>query len=152
MLVNEIMKKDVATCVPSDDLAKATKIMHDRQCGFLPVVASDGAVAGVLTDRDICVRAAETPRSLGHLAVRDTMSHPVFSCLPEDNVKGAISMMATHHVHRLPVIDKAGHLKGVLSIDDVVEAPHHRGAPTAQEIVAALKGINAPKKIETVMA
>jgi CBS domain-containing protein len=152
MIVNEIMKKDVATCAPSDDLAKASKIMRDRQCGFLPVVASDGAVAGVLTDRDICLHAAETPRSLAHLAVRDTMSHPVFSCLAEDNVKAAISAMSVHHVHRLPVIDKAGHLKGVLSIDDVIEAPHRRGTPTVQEIVTVLKSINAPRKIEMATA
>ncbi len=152
MIVREIMRADVATCVPSDDLAKAAKIMHERRCGFLPVVTADGAIAGVLTDRDVCLHAADKSQSLGHLSVRDTMSHRVFSCLPEDDVKAAIETMAAHHVHRLPVIDDGGHLKGVLSIDDVIESPRRRGAPTAQQILTALKDINTPRGIETAVA
>ena len=152
MIVNELMKKDVATCLASDDLAKAAKIMHDRRCGFLPVIASDGSVAGVVTDRDICLHAADAPRSLAHQAVRDTMTAKVFSCLPDDTVNAAIATMAEHHVHRLPVVDKGGHLKGVLSIDDVIEAPHRRGGPNDQEILTALKGIRAPRKIEAAPA
>jgi CBS domain-containing protein len=58
--------------------------------------------------------------------------------------------MARHHVRRLPVLDKHGHLQGVLSIDDVVQASDRRGAPTAQDIVDALKGIYLPRGVEAV--
>ena len=152
MIVNEIMKTAVATCSPSDDLATATRTMHDRRCGFLPVIAPDGTIAGVVTDRDICLHAAHAPQPLAHLAVRETMSRPVFSCLPHDNLKAVIAEMAEHHVHRLPVVDEEGHLKGIVSIDDVIDAPHRRGAPTAAEIVTALKGILATGRIETASA
>jgi CBS domain-containing protein len=147
MRVNEIMKTDVATCGPQDDLATAAEIMRRSHCGFVPVVDTRGAVAGVVTDRDVCLRGADTSRPLSHVAVTEAMSHPVFSCFPDENLKMTIATMAKHHVRRLPVLDKQGHLHGVLSIDDVIQAPHQRGAPTAEEIIASLKGITVPRGV-----
>jgi len=152
MNVSEIMKRDVMTCGPQDDLATVGRIMHDHRCGFVPVVDSHGTVIGVLTDRDVCLHGADAARSLAHIGVKDVMSSPVFSCFADENVKTTMTTMAKHHVRRLPVLDKQGHLQGVLSIDDVIQAPRRRGAPTAEEIVAALKDIAAPRRIETVSA
>ena len=153
MTVKEIMKKDVATCTPNDDVATAVKIMHDHKCGFVPVVDSHGLVAGVVTDRDLSIAAAtEKHRTAEHIAVTDAMSHPVFSCFPDENLKVVLATMAKHHVRRLPVLDKHGHLQGVLSIDDIVQVPRRRGTPTAEEIVDAFKGICAPRPIETAVA
>ena len=150
MIVSDLMKTDVATCNPQDDLATAGKAMRDHHCGFVPVVDSRGMLAGVLTDRDVCLYATATPRTMTHLSVKDAMSHPVFSCCADENLKVTIATMATHHVRRLPVVDKEGHLRGVLSIDDVIQAPPQRGAPNAEEIVSALKGISAPRPVEAV--
>ena len=49
MTVNEIMKKDVATCTPNDDMATAVKIMHDHKCGFVPVVGSIRIVVAIFS-------------------------------------------------------------------------------------------------------
>ena len=75
-----------------------------------------------------------------------------FSCYPDENLKVVLATMANHHVRRLPVLDKQGHLQGVVSIDDIIQIPRHRGTPTAEEIVDALKGICAPRLIEAVPA
>lgn len=150
MITKEIMTKDVATCTPDSDVATAAKIMLERNCGFVPVVDSHGTVAGVLTDRDICRVAVTTHRTAEHIGVRQAMSAPVFACLPDENVKIALVTMARHHVRRLPVLDRTGHLQGVLSIDDVVRAPRRRGSPTSDEVVDALKAICAPRTIESV--
>jgi CBS domain-containing protein len=150
MVVSEVMKKDVATCTPQDDLVVAARVMSQRHCGFVPVVDSTGTVAGVLTDRDVCLRAADPSRPLRRIGVKDVMSHPVFSCFPKQNLKVTLATMAKRHVRRLPVIDKQGHLQGVLSIDDIVQAPHRRGAPTTEEIVASLKTISMRRLAETV--
>lgn len=153
MTVEEIMKKDVATCTPNDDVATAGKIMKDRNCGFVPVVDSRGSMVGVVTDRDLCLAmTTELHRTAERIAVKDALSHPVFSCFPDENLKVVLATMTKHHVRRLPVIDKQGHLLGVLSIDDIVRAPRRRGGPTAEEIVEAFKGISAPKTIETAVA
>jgi len=148
MIVSEIMKKEIATCSPGDDVATAAKMMQEHRCGFIPVVDSRGTVAGVLTDRDVCLYAADRLRLMTHISVRDVMSHPVFSCFADENVKATIATMANLHVRRLPVLDKQGRLRGVLSIDDVIQAQYRLGAPTAEELVAALKGISAPRHVE----
>ena len=149
MTVKEIMKKDVATCTAADDMATVVKIMYERKCGCVPVVDSHGSVVGIVTDRDLCIATATRKhRTAEHIAVKDAMSHPVVSCFPDENLKVVLATMAKHHVRRLPVLDTHGHLQGVLSIDDIVQTHRRRGAPTAEEVVDAFKGICAPRPIE----
>ena len=152
MFVKDVMKKAVATCAPESDLASVIETMRVRDCGFLPVVDSNGIIIGVVTDRDVCMAAGTTLRPLARVSVKDAMSHPVFSCFPDENVKTVLATMAKHRVRRLPVLNKSGHLEGVLSIDDIAQAPPRRGGPTAEEIVAALKGIYTHRTIEAVTA
>ena len=153
MTVRDMMKKDISTCTPNDDVATAVTIMRDHKCGFVPVVDSHGIVVGVVTDRDLCLAlGSEKHRTAEHVAVRDAMSHPVFSCFPDENPKAVLATMGKHHVRRLTVLDRHGHLQGVLSIDDIVQTPRHRGAPTAEEIVDALKRIGSPRPIEAAVA
>jgi CBS domain-containing protein len=152
MTVKELMKTAVATCAPDSDLGAVVTIMSDRDCGFLPVVDRNGIVVGVVTDRDVCLAAGTTHRPLTRVSVRETMSHPVFSCFADENVKTVLVTMAKHRSRRLPVLNKTGHLQGVLSIDDIVHAPRRRGGPTADDIVAALRAICAHRAVEVVTA
>jgi CBS domain-containing protein len=152
MFVNEIMKKPPATCTTHDTVTDVAKIMHEHKCGFVPVVDPRGAVVGVVTDRDVCLIVGDKNRAMTHVSVQDAMSHPVFSCYPDEHVKTTLATMAKRHVRRLPVLDRHGHLQGVLSIDDVIQAPHRRGSPSAEDIVSALKEITATLPIETVPA
>ena len=151
MLVKDIMKKALATCAPEGDLASVIEVMRERDCGFLPVVDSHGIVVGVITDRDICL-AGTKHSALARVSAKETMSHPVFSCFPDENLKVVLATMAKRRVRRLPVLNKTGHLEGVLSVDDIVQAPQRRGAPTAEEVVAALKGVYSARPIEAVTA
>jgi CBS domain-containing protein len=150
MLVSDIMKKPPATCKTHDTVTDAAKIMHEHRCGFVPVVDPHGAVVGVVTDRDVCLTVGDKNRAMTHVSVQDAMSNHVFSCYADENVKTALATMAKRHVRRLPALDRHGHLQGVLSIDDVIQAPPHRGSPTAEDIVAALKGITAAQPVEVV--
>jgi CBS-domain-containing membrane protein len=105
-----------------------------------------------VTDRDVCLIVGDKNRAMTHVSVQDAMSHPVFSCYTDENVKVTLATMAKRQVRRLPVLDKHGRLQGTLSIDDVVQAPSKRGSPTAEGIVAALRGITAPRPIEMTTA
>lgn len=148
MTVKEVMNTAVATCAPDSDLNSVIEAMRQHDCGFLPVVDSHGIVVGVITDRDICLTGTTKHRQLARVSVKETMSHPVFSCFADENVKTVLVTMAKHRVRRLPVLSKGGHLEGVLSIDDIVQSPSRRGAPTAEDIVAALKAIYARRVVE----
>jgi CBS domain-containing protein len=148
MVVREIMKTDVATSAPNEALDGVLRTMQTHNCGFAPVVDSAGTVVGVITDRDAGLAMAHHPeRPPSRIAVREAMTKPVFGCLPDDNLKRVLATMANHHVRRLPVIDEDGHLRGVLSIDDIVVTERRRGSPTAEEIVGALKMICGPRRI-----
>jgi CBS domain-containing protein len=151
MTVKEAMKAPAATCAPDSDLSSAIDTMRERDCGFLPVVDSHGIVVGVVTDRDICLAGAVKHRPLTRVSVKETMSHPVFSCFADERLQTVLATMAKHRVRRLPVLSKSGQLEGVLSIDDIVQAGPGE-VPTAEEIVTALKTIYARRSIEGVTA
>lgn len=148
MTVKEVMNTVVATSAPDDDLNSVIETMQRHDCGFLPVVDSHGIVVGVITDRDICLAGTTKHRPLGRVSVEQTMSHPVFACFADENVKTVLVTMGKHRVRRLPVLNKTGHLQGVLSLDDIVQAPSRRGGPTAEDIVTALKAIYARRAVE----
>ena len=75
MLVKDIMNKDVATCTPTEDLACASRVMQEYNCGFVPVVDSQGSVAGVVTDRHLpCRRQHQDSRGRTDSADRDDVA------------------------------------------------------------------------------
>lgn len=152
MLVKDIMKTNIGTCTTESDLGAVTTTMREGDCGFVPVVDSTGAVVGVVTDRDVCIAAGTKHRPLTRISANETMSRPVFACFPDENLKTVLVTMAKHRVRRLPVLDKSGHLQGIVSIDDIVQAPTRRGSPTAEDIVSALKPIYAHRAVEPVTA
>ena len=148
MLVKELMKTDVVACAPTATLAEVAKLMRDRECGFVPVVNHLGAVVGIVTDRDLGLAVGNSTRAAERISAAEVMSERVFGCFADENVKAVLATMGNHHVRRLPVLEKDhGHLVAILSFDDIARAPHHRGAPTNDEIADAYKRITAPQPV-----
>jgi len=87
---------------------------------MLPVVNPEEKVIGVVTDRDLCIALGTRNRLAGEIAVWDVASDKVFACNPEDDIHTALATIAKSKVRRLPVINTAGKLEGILSMDDVV--------------------------------
>ncbi len=120
MKVREMMTKEVHGCWPDSSLAAAAQIMWAKDCGALPVLGDDDDVVGMITDRDISIAIALTPRGASEITVGEVMSRPVYACGPDDPIKEALNWMATVQVRRLPVIDQSGALQGILSISDIM--------------------------------
>jgi CBS domain-containing protein len=134
-------------CRPENNLGSATELMWTANCGFLPVMNAEGNVAGVITDRDICIALGTRGQSAGEVPIGEVMSRKVFSCAPEDDVHSALRTMREGHVRRLPVIAKNGTLVGVISMDDILLRAESTAAVTAgelsaQEVVDAFRAIN----------
>lgn len=120
MKVSEVMTKAPAYCSADTSVAAAAEIMWNRNCGFLPVVSPQQSVVGVITDRDMCIAMATRNRLPGQVTVQEVSSVVIYSCQPDDDVRTAMETMADKKVRRLPVIDAAGKLEGILSLDDVI--------------------------------
>jgi CBS domain-containing protein len=120
MKVKDVMTHMAVCCRPDANAGAAVELLWVHNCGMLPVTTADGKLAGVVTDRDLCI-ALGTRRCLpGDLPVAEVMSREVATCSPEDDIHEAMSTMATRQVRRLPVTSKEGIPQGILSMDDII--------------------------------
>lgn len=122
MRVSDWMTKDVKAVRETESLQDAAMSMWSNDLGTLPVLAEDGRVLGMITDRDIAMAAALRRRPLDVVDVRATMSKQLWTCGPDDTLAEAEAAMREHQVRRLPVVDAAGHLVGMLSLNDIAHA------------------------------
>jgi len=131
MHVEEIMTKAPVSVRPGDSLATAAWRMWEADCGCLPVVADDGSerVVGVITDRDVCMAGCFQARPLADIPVEHAMSRDVRTCRPGDALADVESTLSDAHLRRLPVVDEAGRLLGIVSMADLAgEAARERNA------------------------
>lgn len=136
MQVSEIMSTKLDTIAPAETLVHAARIMRDDDIGSLPVVEND-RILGVITDRDIAVRAVAEGRDVNSTAVRDAMSTDPVYCSPEHSLEDASRKMAQAMVRRLPVVE-GDRLIGIVSLGDLAR---HEPAPESGE---ALKDVSKP--------
>ena len=145
MKVQEIMTSGVRSCRPEDALAAAATIMWDYDCGCVPVVNGEGRVAGMITDRDICMAVATRQRTASEITVGEVISGAVHACAPDDDVKDALAVMRRQRLRRLPVLDDDGNLTGILSINDVVlhaEKGQGKNHVSHKDVMATLKTLS----------
>ena len=141
MTVNDVMTRDVITTLPRTSLARAARLMWDHDCGFLPVIDPSGHITSVITDRDICKAVTTSMRPASRISVSEISVKSVYSTDPGADLKTALETMKTHQVRRLPVVDEAGHIKGVVSMNDIVLHAAGVTGIDALDVVDALKGI-----------
>jgi CBS domain-containing protein len=135
--VKDLMTKGVGTARPDDTLQKAARQMEQLDVGPLPVVEND-VVVGILTDRDITVRAVAAGCDPKQTAVREAMTTELVCCHPEEDIQSAVLRMEECEVRRLPVLDRDNHLVGMVALADL--ARH----ATPREATQALKGVSQP--------
>jgi CBS domain-containing protein len=114
--VRELMAEPVS--VPTDTtLVEAARMMRDAALGDLIIV--DGReLRGMLTDRDIVIRALAQERSPADTKVADIASADLITVTPDDDLDTAILLMRAHAIRRLPVIEDGRNLVGLISLGD----------------------------------
>lgn len=114
--LRDIMTKNVATVQPHQSIAEAAKIMEDYNVGAVPVV-ENGQCVGMITDRDITVRAVA-----GHMdhntKVNSIMTKNILTASANTSVHEAADMMARHQIRRLPVVDN-NQVAGIVALGDL---------------------------------
>lgn len=115
--VSEFMTRAPITLPLEANLAEAAQIMRDRGIGDV-LVTADGELCGVLTDRDIVVRAVADNREPDRTAVSEVCSAGVVTLSPDDDTAIAAELMRRHAIRRLPVVEK-GIVVGIVSLGDL---------------------------------
>ncbi len=127
MCVGDICRRDVVTITPNANLREAASVMREKHVGLLVVVGSaaehaDRTVQGVMTDRDIVVTVVGRGAEPKDLKVGDVMTRNPLLVAEGASVAGALGLMRTGGVRRVPVVGARNELIGVLSLDDVLDA------------------------------
>lgn len=135
MLVRDKMSRDVKTVAPETTIQEAARIMAEADVGALPVAAGD-RLAGMVTDRDITVRAIAIGKGL-ETTVSEVMTPDVLYCHEDEDIGHIAENMAENQVRRLPVVDVDKKLVGIISLADVADA-------RTDEAGEALEGITRP--------
>jgi CBS domain-containing protein len=126
MTVNEVMTCRVQTIPADATLAEAARKMKDRNVGMLPVLEAD-VLCGILTDRDIVIRAVSERRKPGLATVREAMTRDVIACYADQDITEAADLMELNLVHRIPVLDRAEQLVGIVSLSDIAAKAKQEG-------------------------
>ena len=138
MNIRDVMTPNPRTVSPQDSIQNAARIMRDEDTGVVPVV-ENGRPIGMLTDRDIVIRAVADGNQPNGL-VRDIVTSNVISVSPDMSTREANDLMSEHQVRRLPVIENE-RLVGIVSIGDlaVKEGKDKRTGDTLQDISQGVK-------------
>lgn len=122
MRVRDLMSASVYVCTPAQTLSEAANLMWEHDVGCVPIVDAESRPIAMLTDRDIAMSAYLRGAPLAEISVASAMSNVVFSCHLRDSLRAAESTMMEQQVRRLPVVNNAGVLMGMLSLNDIVLA------------------------------
>ena len=118
MKVSELMTPDVELVQPDDTLHTAAKMMADLDTGALPVGENDKLV-GMITDRDITIRAVAEGRDPDQTKVRDAMSEHIRFCFEDEDTREVGRKMSEWAVRQLPVLNRDKRLVGIISVGDL---------------------------------
>jgi CBS domain-containing protein len=117
MLLREIMTAGVITAGLDEDVLAVARLMRDHRVGSVVVCDPEGEPVGMVTDRDLAVRALAEERPGGE-PIREHASRPLVSGEPDMDLGEAAALMVTHRVRRLPVVE-GGDLVGIVTLDDI---------------------------------
>ncbi len=133
MQVREVMSRKVLVASPDDTVEKAATLMAQVNCGALPVGENDRLV-GMITDRDIALRAVAKGNPPDHCTVREAMSPGVKYVFEDETTQAAADSMSGLQVRRLPVLNRQKRMVGIVSLGDLALKSNGPAASALKEI------------------
>jgi len=140
-LARDVMTRDPACCSHTTTLDEVARMMVQNDCGEIPVVDSSDRPIGVITDRDIVVRAvAEGKNPTGH-TVESVMTRPVVTVRADAPIEEVVATMERHRIRRVPVVDDGGCCAGIIAQADIAaEAAPQKAAELVREVSRNTEG------------
>jgi len=138
LLASDVMTTRPRTVTPDARLRDIAEIMRSEDVGAVPVVHGDGRLWGMITDRDIVVRALAGDKSIDSCTAKDVATTDLDVATPDDSLARIIELMGRERIRRVPVVDTNDRLVGIVSLADVAQhADHH------EDLQHALRRISA---------
>lgn len=135
--VSEVMTRDVRTMTPEETVMAAARAMEQLDVGVIPVC--DGkTLVGIVTDRDIVLRAVALGLAADATPLSDVMSKDTRWCYEDQAVDEVVEEMRATQIRRVPVVDRGKRLVGMLSLGDVATKA------SLADAGKALEGISEP--------
>ncbi len=125
MQVRDLMAKAVrppVTISGDENIGEAMKSLVDHKIGSLIVVDSSGALAGIITERDIFRIGYQYQGEIMHMKVADHMTRDMIIGLPDDDIDYIAQVITQNRIRHIPIIDENKNLAGIVSIGDIVKA------------------------------
>lgn len=121
MIVKEVMTADPACCTAETSLKEVAKLMVDHDCGEIPVIDKKDTKKpiGVITDRDIVVRAVAKGTNPLDLTAADCMTEPCVTVTPQMSIEDCGRVLEHNKIRRVPVVDTAGSVCGIVAVADI---------------------------------
>ena len=143
MKVQEIMTTNVFTVTDSQTLKDAAQIMWEHDCGCVPVVsAQSGQLVSMVTDRDIAMASYTSGKCLFDLPVTSAQAKKAIMAAPDDDIGNVEQCMQSNQIRRIPVVDEASKLVGIVSLNDIALASSYgRSGVSAKEVAGTLAAI-----------
>ena len=146
MKAQDIMSRNPSCVTPDTPLAEAARLMKRENVGVIPVVESEASrrLVGVVTDRDIAIRAVAEGRDGATTSVGHVMTSEVRAAKPDDSVADVMTLMGREQVRRVPIVDERGAIVGIIAQADIVlEAKDDKKAEQTVEKISRPSGKHA---------
>jgi CBS domain-containing protein len=132
--VSEVMTGRPFCVSPDTPISEAAEVMEREDIGAIPVLEGD-QLTGMITDRDIVIRAVAKGKDPRGMPVREVLTRDLVTVRPDENLSEAMKLMASYQVRRLPVVDDDNRLVGVVAQADVaLEAKEKASGEMVEEI------------------
>jgi len=134
----DVMTKDPRTVTPDSAIRDVAQIMKDENCGIVPVADEQRRLQGLVTDRDIVVRALADGHDAATVRVQDIMTEDIQGVTPDEELTDVIRLMGDKQIRRVPVVDRNDHLLGIISMADIAtRADYDENLQDALEEISA---------------
>lgn len=140
MTTGSIMSRKLVALRPQDTVARAAKRMREEGVGCILVLDGKGQPVGILTDRDIVVSVVATGLDPKATRLEQVMVSRVITAQEDEILLKAVKKMAEARIRRLPIVDRSGKVKGIISVDDIL-------VPLITELSNVCAAIVGPSKL-----
>jgi CBS domain-containing protein len=145
MRVTEVMRGNPVCCVPETNAKKAAALMRQFNTGVLVVVDDPHRrkVLGIVTDRDLCIKVLAGTGDPEKTTIQDCMTRNPVTCTAQQEIEPVLASMATHKIRRVPVVNEANEVEGIVTDRDLLE---NTGIPPEALCIALGRMISSTSK------